>query len=155
MLSCAAIDGILSITTLNPEIFELLTMMSICLMPESQLNPHIELAFGALAAAHTMSKFVRPFAPSDVMLPNMSPVFNELWDIYERHDRRSFPEVLSMFRDALQSTPMTSDEAVSFLINAVEKVMEGDFSKLSETMQSPEGDERDLLPEYRFDPEDG
>jgi hypothetical protein len=123
------------------------------MLPESDLSPYIELAFGALGAAHTLSKFAKPFIPGDVMLTNMSPVFKELWDLYERHDRRSFPEVLAMFRDALKAAPMTPEETITFLVNAVEKVMEGDFSSLTEKMNSPQGDDRDLLPEYRFDPD--
>jgi hypothetical protein len=153
VLSCDAIGGILAVSNVNSDMFELLVMMGICLLPESQLDPYNELAFGALAASHALSKFVRPFVPSDVMLPNMSPVFNELWEMHERHDRRNFPEVIAMFRDALKAGSMTAEESVGFLVNAIEKVMEGNFSGLTEKMLAPQGDDRDLLPEYKFDPD--
>jgi hypothetical protein len=153
VLSCDAIDGILAVSNVSSDLFELLVMMAICLMPESQLDPYNELAFGALAAAHTLSRFVKPFAPADVMLPNMSPVFNELWEMYERHDRRHFPEVIGMFRHAVKQAPLTAEESVGFIVSALERLMDGEFSGLSEKMMSPQGDDRDLLPEYKFDPE--
>jgi hypothetical protein len=153
VLSCDAIEGILKVASVTSEMFELLVMMAICMLPESQLDPYNELALGALAAGHTLSKFFKGFSPNDVMLANMSPVFKELWDIYEHHDRRGFAEVLSMFSYALKAGPMNPEESVKFIVNATEKVMDGSFPTLLEKMMSPQGDDRDLLPEYKFDPE--
>jgi hypothetical protein len=154
VLGFETIDGILPLKSFTSDLFALLMMMALCLLPETGVDPQIEVAIAALAVSHIFAKFVKNFDPADYTFVQMSPLYVELWECYQKQEKQTFPEVFGRFQKAVPGRPpMTNDEVVALLSKDLGSVMQGNISPVIDRLRRPTPDRQVQLPEYHFEPD--
>ncbi|OHS98251.1 hypothetical protein TRFO_35371 [Tritrichomonas foetus] len=133
IISHEMISGIFEDISPSPELFAILMMVGIISLPEGSLDPNIEAAFGALAAAHTFAKKWPGITPTEFTYMHMSPLFRDLWTVYSQNDPKLITSALSRFHvnQASKTTPF--DESIAFIINEMASIADKDFSALLDT----------------------
>jgi hypothetical protein len=151
MMSYDAIEGILLMKGPTPELFAVFMALAISILPDSALSPHVEAAVGALAAAHLFGKTWPKVSPFDFTFEKMSPLFVELWNIYQRNDKKLFVGVLNKFSDAQTQQQTEPEDSARFLVTELSAASGREFPDLLDKMLHQMEIQ---LPEYRFEEED-
>jgi hypothetical protein len=151
MMSYDSIEGILLMKGPTSDLFAVFMAIAITFLPDGALSPHVEAAIGALAAAHIFAKAWPKVSPFDFTFERMSPLFVELWSIYQRNDRKMFPGILARFAEAQAQRPTEPEESGRFIIAEVTAAAGKDFPDLVEKMHKPADAQ---LPEYYFEEDD-
>jgi hypothetical protein len=151
VLSYNSIEGILLMKGPTPDVFALLMMFAISLLPEGSFRPHVEAGIGALAAAHLFVKAWPKVSPSDFTFDHMSPLFVELYAIYQRIDKRVFPGILAKFCDPHLQHPSEPDDSAKMVVAELAAAMGKELPDLLEKMLHQVDTQ---LPEYHFDEAD-
>jgi hypothetical protein len=149
VMSYDAIAGVLFGRGPTTDLFAIFMMLGICSLPETNLEPAIEAALGALVAAHLFLKTWPKASPLDFTFGRLSPVFFELWTIYQRHDKKLIPWALSRFYEV--APRLTSEESARFIANELAIAADRDFSSLLEKMLNTAPSLQKQFPEYKLE----
>jgi hypothetical protein len=154
VLGFDTIDGILPLMNFTADLFGLLMMIAVCLLPETMIDPQIEVSIAALAVSHIFAKFIKDFDPADYACVQIFPLLVDLWDCYSKQEKQTFPEVFNRFQKAALAHPaMPNDEAVALLIKELGSVMQGNITALTDRLRHPTSDRQLQLPDYHFEPD--
>jgi hypothetical protein len=151
MMSYDAIEGILLMKGPTSDLFAVFMELAISLLPEGALSAHVEAAIGALAAAHLFVKTWPKVSPLDFTFEKMSPLFVELWAVYQRNDKRLFHGVLARFSEIQAHQPTEPEESARIIVAEMTAIAGREFPEILDKMLHQVTNQ---LPEYHFDEED-
>ena len=151
MLSYDSLESFINIDIPSSDIFAMIMKISIVTLPENALHPIVEAGFGTLIATHTLLRIYQSKvkSPYDFIYGHMTPIFNELWDIYMRCDKKLFQTVLGRFQHFCKTeTFVLHEEAIRYIVGEMESIAEKKFQKFLEEALNPDSSGETQFPEY-------
>lgn len=153
MLSYDILESFINMDVPSSDIFTMILKISIVTIPENALHPIVEAGFGTLIATHTLLRIypTKVKSPYDFIYGHMTPIFNELWEIYVRSDKKLFQTVFGRFQNYCKNeTFVLNEEAVKFIVGEMESITEKKFPKFLEEALNPDSNGEQQFPEYVF-----
>lgn len=157
VLSYDTLDSFINIDTPSSEVFAMILKISIVTIPENSLHPNVEASFGALIASHTLLRIysTKVKSPYEFIYGHMTPIFNELWNIYTRNDKKLFQTIFGRFQHICKYDPfLTNEESVQYIVSEMESITEKKFPSFLEEALHPGENEDEQFPEYIVEEEE-